>query len=146
MQSISEARPFRATGLIGLLTILVSCEPGTDPGESPAHGGPENPAPDGSYTEVITSPNGIASLEPVTLGGVEQWVLIRGQDTSNPVLVFLHGGPGSPAIQYGRFAFKPLEQHFTVVTGINGVAGNPIVPGSISSPLPSANCSPMPMT
>jgi pimeloyl-ACP methyl ester carboxylesterase len=103
---------------VGWLVVLLSCSSGTvtGPESTSVHGGPGNPALDGSYTEAITSPNGIASLEPVTLGGVEQWILIRGQDTSNPVLVFLHGGPGSPAIQYARFAFKPLEQRFTVVT------------------------------
>jgi pimeloyl-ACP methyl ester carboxylesterase len=111
-----NARRFQAPGLVGFLAILLSCSSGTGPEGTSVRGGPGNPARDGSHTEAITSPNGIASLETVTLGGVEQWVLIRGQDTSNPVLVFLHGGPGSPAIQYGRFAFKPLEQHFTVVT------------------------------
>ncbi len=101
--------------LVAFLAVVISCSTGTEPAET-VKGGPDNPAPDGSYTEAITSQNGIASLETVTLGGAEQWVLIRGQDTSNPVLVFLHGGPGSPAIFYGRVAFKSLEQQFTVVT------------------------------
>jgi pimeloyl-ACP methyl ester carboxylesterase len=47
---------------------------------------------------------------------VEQWILIRGHNVDNPVLIYLHGGPGSPAIPYGRFAFGGLEEHFTVVT------------------------------
>ena len=85
-------------------------------GDSDVHGGPDNPARDGSYTEAIVSETGIASLEPVVLGGVEQWILIRGYDVANPVLVFLHGGPGSPAMPYARFSFKGLEHHFTVVT------------------------------
>jgi len=99
----------------GLVFFLFGCSEGVGV-EANVHGGPDNPASDGSYTETIISPNGIASLEPVTLGGVEQWVLIRGYDVNNPVLVFLHGGPGSPAISYARFAFKGLERHFTVVT------------------------------
>ncbi len=80
------------------------------------HGGPESPARDGSYTAAIVSETGVASLEPVMLGGVEQWILIRGHDVGNPVLIYLHGGPGSPAIPYGRIAFGGLEQRFTVVT------------------------------
>ena len=40
-------------------------------------------------------PNSITSLEKVDLGGVNQWLIIRGQDMSNPVLIFLSGGPGA---------------------------------------------------
>jgi pimeloyl-ACP methyl ester carboxylesterase len=58
----------------------------------------------------------VGRFQPAPASSVEQWVLIRGQDISNPVLIFLHGGPGSPAIGYARFAFKPLEQQFTVVS------------------------------
>lgn len=100
---------------VGLAAILVAC--GDPVGTVHAVvGGPDNPARDGSYTQVIASASGIASLEPVLLGGVEQWILIRGYDTTNPVLVYLHGGPGSPAIAYARIAFGGLERHFTVVT------------------------------
>ena len=106
---------------LGLLTgaLLVGCSdsgptgPSVDPN---VHGGPDNPARDGSYTAAIVSENGIAALEPVVIGGVEQWILIRGYDVSNPVLVFLHGGPASPAMRYARFAFAGLERHFTVVS------------------------------
>ena len=30
----------------------------------------------------------------VPIGGLEQWVTIRGDDSSNPVLLHVHGGPG----------------------------------------------------
>ncbi len=116
------------TAVSGLVTILGAC---SDPvsTEDEYVGGPENPARDGSYTAAIVSQNGVASLEPVMLGGVEQWILIRGHDVGNPVLIYLHGGPGSPAILYGRFAFSGLEQHFTVVTWDQRGCGKSYSPG-----------------
>lgn len=66
-------------------------------------------------TPPIHEPNSIASLEQVRIGGVDQYVLIRGNDTSLPVLLFLHGGPGMPAM-YLAHAFQPeLEKEFLVV-------------------------------
>src|SRR3954463_9128588 len=41
----------------------------------------------------ITSVKDIDEASYVRVGGIEQWVTIRGQDRANPVLLFLHGGP-----------------------------------------------------
>jgi hypothetical protein len=35
----------------------------------------------------ISSINGINSLEKISIGGVEQWILIRGWDQSNPSVI-----------------------------------------------------------
>ncbi|GAB4337927.1 MAG: alpha/beta hydrolase [Candidatus Abyssubacteria bacterium] len=63
----------------------------------------------------ITSPNGIESLQKIELGGVEQWILIRGWDMSNPVLLHLHGGPGAADIAITRHFDTELVKHFVMV-------------------------------
>jgi pimeloyl-ACP methyl ester carboxylesterase len=62
----------------------------------------------------IATPNGIDDALFVEIGGAPQWVTIRGQDRDNPVVLVLHGGPGS-AIAGLAPAFVPWERDFTVV-------------------------------
>lgn len=65
----------------------------------------------------IETDNGISSLEEITLGDLKQWIFIRGTDQKNPILIFLHGGPGVPAmgIASSRNLDAELIKHFTVV-------------------------------
>jgi pimeloyl-ACP methyl ester carboxylesterase len=65
----------------------------------------------------IDTPNGISSLEEIALGGLKQWIFIRGTDRSNPVLLFLHGGLGAPLLgmSSSRQQDGELIEHFTVV-------------------------------
>jgi len=63
----------------------------------------------------ITSPNGIESLEPVRIGGIEQWIEVRGQNANNPILLFIHGGPGVAFISMAGAFQGPWEKSFTVV-------------------------------
>lgn len=60
-------------------------------------------------------PGSVATLEPVEIGGMEQWVLIRGRDASNPVLLWLHGGPGAAEMPVVPHYVRGLEDHFVTV-------------------------------
>lgn len=60
-------------------------------------------------------PGSIASLEKVRLGGLEQWILIRGRNRTAPVVLFLHGGPGMPDMYLAHRFQRPLEEHFVMV-------------------------------
>jgi pimeloyl-ACP methyl ester carboxylesterase len=62
----------------------------------------------------ITSAVGIESLEKIKLGGVDQWILIRGWNRDNPVLLLMHGGPGFPCMPFAHVAGE-LEKRFVVV-------------------------------
>ena len=62
----------------------------------------------------IHSPNEIDDERFVRINGVDQWITIRGQDRRNPVLLVLHGGPGSPESYLTRY-FKPMERDWVVV-------------------------------
>jgi L-proline amide hydrolase len=50
------------------------------------------------YTPPYRSADAAASLEQVNLGETQQWILIRGSKKDNPLLLFLHGGPGMPTM------------------------------------------------
>jgi pimeloyl-ACP methyl ester carboxylesterase len=60
-------------------------------------------------------PGSVASLEQVSLGGWDQYVLIRGHDPANPILLFLHGGPGMPMMYLAHVFGRGLERDFLVV-------------------------------
>lgn len=57
----------------------------------------------------------ISEIRYITLGAMDQGILLRGQNTNNPVLLILHGGPGAPHIGHARHFQKELEKHFVVV-------------------------------
>lgn len=60
-------------------------------------------------------PEGIATAEYLELGDLQQWILMRGASLDNPVLLWLHGGPGYPESPFIHVSQKDLEQHYIVV-------------------------------
>ncbi len=63
----------------------------------------------------ILSPDGIERYEAVRIGGINQFVSMRGTDRRNPILLFIHGGPGFPTAPMAWWATRGLEEYFTVV-------------------------------
>jgi proline iminopeptidase len=63
----------------------------------------------------ITTHDGIERREQVVLGGNPQWITIRGQHKDNPVLLFIHGGPGAVDMPTSHGFQTPWEEYFTVV-------------------------------
>jgi pimeloyl-ACP methyl ester carboxylesterase len=51
----------------------------------------------------------------VRIGGMEQWVRIKGGSCANPVLVLVHGGPGNPTTPWADNVYKAWEKDFTIV-------------------------------
>ena len=60
-------------------------------------------------------PGSIAEIGYLNLGGLDQWVMIRGVSVANPLLILLHGGPGFPEMRLLRYFNAPLESKFIVV-------------------------------
>ena len=74
-----------------------------------------------SYSPEIVDENGDAIVGSIVkevmlpVGGTDQWVLIRGFDITNPVIVVLHGGPGMTMNGNWLIQQSALEEDFTMV-------------------------------
>ncbi|MGW2740928.1 alpha/beta fold hydrolase [Streptomyces sp. NPDC001450] len=85
----------------------------------------------------ITTPNGIDESSYVRIGGIEQWISIRGEDLSNPVILEIHGGPGA-SNQVFTPRTRAWERHFTIVrwdmrgAGRTFAAGGPAGQGEMT--------------
>ena len=75
------------------------------PGKTPPFRGPDGEVVSGSIAEIAYQ----------RLGGLDQWVMIRGESVANPPLILLHGGPGLSETGLFRHFNAPLEKSFTVV-------------------------------
>jgi pimeloyl-ACP methyl ester carboxylesterase len=92
-------------------------------GKTPPFRGPDGEITSGSIAEIAYR----------QLGGVDQWVMIRGESVANPPLILLHGGPGWSETRFFRYFNAPLEQSFTAVYWDQRGAGksfDPAIPRS----------------
>jgi pimeloyl-ACP methyl ester carboxylesterase len=51
----------------------------------------------------------------VRIGGMEQWMRIKGSSCANPIVVLVHGGPGNPTTPWADNVYKAWEKDFTIV-------------------------------
>lgn len=51
----------------------------------------------------------------VSIGGIDQWITIKANDSSKPVILFLHGGPGSTMSQYDDTIYGLWKKDFILV-------------------------------
>lgn len=93
----STSRWLKTSALLGVFLLFISCK------SHETLGTPE------------LGQNSISSLERVQIGGVNQWILMRGDDRAKPVLLILHGGPGAASIGFARTFYSDLEKNYVVV-------------------------------
>ena len=67
-------------------------------------------------------------LDKVRIGGIDQWVSIRGDDRRNPVLIVLHGGRGYADMPMSWWFGRGWEEYFTVVYWDQRAAGKTYLP------------------
>lgn len=63
----------------------------------------------------IVTPTGVQETFEATLGGARQVVNVRGAGRSNPIILFIHGGPGAVEMPIAWSFQRPWEDYFTVV-------------------------------
>lgn len=83
-----------------------------------------------SFTLPIFASGSIAELTSIEVNGDEQYLLMRGRSRENPVLLFVHGGPGMPAMFLAHSFQSELERDFVVVHWDQRAAGKSFVPGT----------------
>lgn len=71
----------------------------------------------------------------VQIGGIDQWVTARGDSCANPVVLFLHGGPGNPLSPYGGRIYAAWEKDFTLVQWDQRGAGRTFARNAAPEPL-----------
>jgi pimeloyl-ACP methyl ester carboxylesterase len=84
----------------------------------------------------INPTKGIDEASYVPIGGIPQWITVRGQDRANPVLLFVHGGPGDVTNPWTFVLFAPWQKYFTVVQWDERGAGRTLRkngPGEVST-------------
>ncbi|WP_315120856.1 alpha/beta hydrolase [uncultured Clostridium sp.] len=68
-----------------------------------------------TWTPSIGGENSISELSQISINGAEHQFMIRGKNKNNPIIIFVHGGPGCSEIPYVTKYQDILEKDFTIV-------------------------------
>ncbi|RDZ26498.1 alpha/beta fold hydrolase [Lysobacter silvisoli] len=103
-----------------LLALALPCTAyAADPDQDAAKNAPKDPYSDAraivADLQRIVTPNGVQETFKAPIGGIDQWVSVRGKDRAHPLLLFVHGGPASPSMPVAWTFQRPWEDYYTVV-------------------------------
>lgn len=76
------------------------------------------------WTGVLAWAEPIDTVMNQRIGGIDQHISIQGEDDQNPILLYLHGGPGQASSAKKDQITKKLEDHFVVVHWDQRNSGN----------------------
>lgn len=103
---------------VALLTLSAAVPAWAAPPVHPVPVGPHNRAEAVSIIaglRKIVSPLGLQAMETISIGGINQAVSVRSQDLRNPVLIYLHGGPGFVEMPLDWWWDRGWDEYFTVI-------------------------------
>jgi pimeloyl-ACP methyl ester carboxylesterase len=67
------------------------------------------------YNSTLKAQDKVVTSGFIPIGGIEQWISVRGDDKRNPVILMIHGGPGNPLSPYADTLFGGWHKDFTLV-------------------------------
>lgn len=87
-----------------------------------ANGGAQTPAAAPATLDARTPPlrcgavpQAVNEAGYVAIGGIAQWVSIKGASCANPVILVVHGGPGNPLSPYADAIYGAWQKDYTLV-------------------------------
>lgn len=98
-------------GLFAALSLVLAAAWGS----ANAHPAATSLAPGSEKLACIAEKTLIREEGFVQIGGIPQWITVKGNDCSNPVVLLVHGGPGNPMSPYADTMYAGWEKDVTLV-------------------------------